>query len=254
MAYQGHPADLTEENLYNISMRGHHRTKPHDPIHEGPTLPQPISSPHGSHHSTIHSRHSMHSNMSTQTITAELPQEDITHPSGIPALASYRDGVLTDPRLRYNVPAAAKTVTIKHDQSLWERRNALLQIYAESFPGDSTHFGPPNTIVSGVYDSIPGLEQLVDKTLQGIQVKFDIGGCPTIGYYLDFPMYLKLHQELSKINDQWAPILLRITGQPIPVPCWYRFSMPGQVWPGIEFETYAVKFREELESFLSLIY
>ena len=60
-------------------MRGHHRTNPHDPIHEGPTLPQPISSPHGSHHSTIHSRHSIHSNMSTQTITAELPQEDITH-------------------------------------------------------------------------------------------------------------------------------------------------------------------------------
>ena len=58
--------------------------------------------------------------MSTQTITAELPQEDITHPSGIPALASYMDGVLTNPRLRYNVPAAAKTVTIKHVQSLWE--------------------------------------------------------------------------------------------------------------------------------------
>ena len=85
-------------------------------------------------------------------------------------------------------------------------------------------------------------------------MEFDIGGCPTIGYYLDFPMYLKLHQELSKINDQWAPILLRITGQPIPVPCWYCFSMPGQVWPSIEFETYVVKFREELESFLSLIY
>ena len=192
--------------------------------------------------------------MSTQTIIAELPQEDITHPSGIPAFASYRDGVLTNPRLRYNVPTAAKTVTIKHDQSLWERRNALLQIYAESFPGDSTRFGPPNTIVSGVYDSFPGLEQLVDKTLWGIQVEFDIGGGPTIGYYLDPPMYLKLHQGLSKINDQWAPILLRITGQPIPVPRWYRFSMPGQVWPGIEFETYAVKFREELESFLSLIY
>ena len=79
-------------------------------------------------------------------------------------------------------------------------RNAFLQIYAESFPGDSTCFGPPNTIVSGVYDSFPGLEQLVDKTLRGIQVEFDIGGGPTIGYYLDPPMYLKLHQELSKIN------------------------------------------------------
>ena len=259
MSFTDAPHDLTEENLSNISMLGHHRSNPQDILHEGVTLPMPQPQPHSpaaSHHSQS-TAHSMGSHMSSQTITAELPPEAITHPSGMPVLGSYRDGNMVRPQMRFNVPTAAKTFIVKQDPTAWARRNTLLEIYAENFSGDSARFGPSNTIASGVYDAFPGIEQLVDKTLRGCQVEYDLGHLGNgrgVGYFLDPSMYLTLHKELRKLNDRWAPILLRVTGQSVPVPRWFRFGMAGQVWPSIEFEMYAVKFREEVETFLSLIY
>ena len=152
------------------------------------------------------------------------------------------------------VPTAGKTVLVRQNVALWDRRNHLLQLYAEGFADDAQRFGPSNTITSGVYDAFPGIEQAVDQVIRGLPVEYDLGKGKMIGYYLDPPSYLALHRQLDELSLRWSPTLLKITGRSCPTPCWFRWGMSSQVWTAMEFEMYAVKFRDELETFLHLIY
>ena len=86
MAFPGQLSDLTEENLANISLPGHPHTNPAPFVHEGVTQPLPQSPSRRSHHSSTPSVHSLGSN---QTVTAELPLEDIVFPR---CSASCRSG------------------------------------------------------------------------------------------------------------------------------------------------------------------
>ena len=101
--------DLTEENLSNVSMPGHHRSHT-GPTYDGPTLPLPTS-PQGSEValnpppplSTIPSF------ISENVIVIELPMRSITYSQGIPILPHYHEGRLNDPSRRFRIPTALKT-------------------------------------------------------------------------------------------------------------------------------------------------
>ena len=48
--------------------------------------------------------------------------------------------------------------------------------------------------------------------------------------------------------------MLDFTGTPLVLPQWGREDRPNEVWPAAEFEMFAIKYREELETFLFLCY
>ena len=123
--------------------------------------------------------------------------------------------------MRFIVPTAGKTVLVRQNVALWDRRNHLLQLYAEGFADDAQRFGPSNTIASGVYDAFPGIEQAVDQVIQGMPVEYDLGKGKMIGHYLDPPSYLTLHRQLDELSLRWSPTLLKITGHSCPTPRWF---------------------------------
>ena len=49
-------------------------------------------------------------------------------------------------------------------------------------------------------------------------------------------------------------MVLELAGLPLVLPKWARNDIPAQVWTAGEFELFAVKYREELETFLHLCY
>ena len=99
-----------------------------------------------------------------------------------------------------------------------------------------------------------GIEQAVNQVIRGLPVEYDLGKGKMVVYYLDPPSYLALHRQLDELSLRWSPTLLKITGRSCPTPRWFRWGMSSQVWTAMEFEMYAVKFRDELETFLHLIY
>lgn len=216
-------------------------------VHEGDTLPLPLS-PHQSRHSTPRST------TSQATITIELPQEELFYTNGIPRLPHFLEGKILSPEIRCMIPSAAKTISIKHDVLLMQRREHLLQIYTECLPSSQNRIGSPKMIPSLVYDFFPGLETLVDKTIRGCQVAYYSGKNEVIGYYLNSKDYQILYQTLKDIANKSESIVLETDGMILQLPRWGPSDMPNQVWTPAEFEMFAIKYCEELETFLHIVY
>lgn len=206
------------------------------------------STPASSHHSTPHSA------TSHATITYELPQENLVYSSGVPKLPHYLEGEVVNPDARYQVPTAAKTVLIKHEVVLMQRRAHLLEVYAECLPASEDRLGKAVLVPSAVYDHFPGIEQLVDKTIRGSQVAYQIGRTLTIGYYLNPKDYQVLYRALKEIATKWEAAVFEECGTVLQLPQWSHSDIPSQVWTAAEFEMFAVKYREELETFLYTVY
>lgn len=62
----------------------------------------------------------------------------------------------------FRVPTAYKSVFLKEDTTLLNRRNYMLQVFAGCFHADAQHLGSPTYISSTVYDFFRGVEQMAD--------------------------------------------------------------------------------------------
>ena len=127
-----------------------------------------------------------------------------------------------------------------------QRREDLLKVFAESFPHAAYNPGSPIITPDTVYDTFPGLSSLVDNALLACPVIIE---GQTIGYHIDPKALMPLAKELQEIYYKWF-----ISIPTLAMPRWAFNGMPGQVWTASHFEMFAVKYREELESFLSLIH
>ena len=97
-----------------------------------------------------------------------------------------------------------------------------------------------------VYQSFPGFNELVDTALLACPV---IVEGHTYGYHLDAKAFIPLCTTIQELYSRWIVHIPRLEK-----PQWAFSDMPGQVWHGGDFEMFAVKYREEVETFLHLIY
>ena len=216
-----------------------------------PLLSSPVPSigSHGSHQSRV-------STSTSRYITEPLPEETLDYCTGVPLLAHYRmvDNAVVSYGHRYSIPTAAKSIYIRGDDELIMRKTRLLKIFDECFPGNAYRYGQKAYIKSFVYDFFPGLEKKVDDILCPLQITFYIGDEERVGYFLNPPDYQALYMMLTDYRMKWQKVVWEITGQSLLVPQWALEDMPARVWSAGEFEMFAIKYREELETFLYLIY
>ena len=189
-------------------------------------------------------------------MVAPLPQQTLLYSTGSPLLYHYRmiDGAAIDPVHRYCAPTAAKSMYICKDEELLARKTDFLHVFAECFPAEAQRYGQTFYIKSFIYDLFPGLEKRVDDTLLAIPVSFRTGESETVGYFIDSKAYLTLYEFLKDIHNTWGRVILEITGRPLLIPQWAINDRPCQVWSAGEFGMFAIKYREELETFLYLVH
>ena len=187
----------------------------------------------------------------------ELPRETISYATGQPLLAHYLDvGENTvDVNFRCYIPTAAKSIQVNKDRVLKTRRDYLLEIFADCFPADVEFMGRPYTINTPIYDHFTGIEQCVADTMVASRVVIiDQKGESIFGYFIKPSDYRTLYNLLNKVRMTYAKAVQDIIGITLVLPRWARNDIPSQVWSAADFEMFAIKYRKELETFLSLCY
>lgn len=214
---------------------------------EGTAIPTPSSLAPG-HQSRVGS--------GNQYIVKPLSQETIYYSIGVPLLKHYLmpEVAVVDRGHRYAVPTAAKSIYVRDDKELLARKANLLQVFAECFPADAQRYGQTFDAKSSVYDLFPQLEESVNDALLAVRITYKVDNKDMIGYFIDPKAYQSLYDRLRSIRGKWLKVILDITGQTLWIPQWARGDLPGEVWTAGEFEMFAIKYREELETFLYLIY
>ena len=244
------------DDLSNISFGNvhHHQGQPTDPPHTGSTVPMPSTfSPTPS----VANLHSGQPSPSLGYAIENLPQETISYSAGIPLLPHYlaMQDAEVDTCSRFYVPAAASSINVAQNEVLGFRRDELLGIFDDSFPTESERLGTPHTINSSVYDFFTGMKKRVANTILGSRVTFTSpAGVPTTGYFIQPRDYHLLYNILNGYKNLYEKVVLELAGLPLVLPKWARNDIPAQVWTAGKFELFAVKYREELETFLHLCY
>lgn len=75
-----------------------------------------------------------------------------------------------------------------------------------------------------------------------------------LGYCSPHSEYAKLNSILQEMYHTWEKPVKDITGLTLVTPRWGLNNLPHQVWLPGEFKMFAIKFREELETFISSIF
>ena len=179
-------------------------------------------------------------------ITGNLHAEDIYYSTGNPLFGHYTHAQPFVSILRYRVLASYRTSWVNMHPVLVQRQAHLLGVFAESFPYAANCLGTPATISDAVYQSFPGFNELVDTALLACPV---IVEGHTYGYHLDAKAFIPLCTTIQELYSRWIVHIPRLEK-----PRWAFSDMPGQVWHGGDFEMFAVKYREEVETFLHLIH
>ena len=244
------PEELSHLSFGNI----HHQETMSDPPYLGATLPLPPSS--APTPSTPESYRGMPS-PSLGYIIEELPQETISYTTGQPLQLHYllRGEDAVDLNLRCYVATAAKSIQVNNDKDLRIRRNYLLGLFADSFPAEVERMGKPYGINTLVYDHFTGIERRVANTMAASRVAIiDQKGMPSFGYFIQPGEYRTLYNLLNGIRVVYAKAVQDLAGITLVLPRWARNDIPSQVWSAADFEIFAIKYREELETFLFLCY
>ena len=176
------PAELSHMSFGQF----HAQQRSSSPAYAGDTMPLPSSSPpspsvvsNHSHVSLAGSTRSMHE--------ANLPPEMLIYCTGVPMLPHYLSAgeEAIDRNVKYRAPTAARYDFVKTDKELVQRRDYLLGIFAESFPGEAQRLGKPIHCNSTVYDFFLPMENQINKAIAGTQVTFkDQEGKELVGYYI----------------------------------------------------------------------
>ena len=194
------------EELSHLSFPGMPRRGPPETPYEGVTIPAPP----GSLRSTPSANEYQYQ---------EIPEESIFYSTGVPLLDHYmqQNAVITQ-GIRFRVPTADKTSIIKEGGALLLRRNSLLQIYNECFPGEAERLGPPRYATQQVYDFFTGMEGLVARTMIGTQVTYQLGNEEKIGYTLNAREYQTLYNILNSHKIVWERVIKDLANRNLVVP------------------------------------
>ena len=102
-----------------------------------------------------------------------------------------------------------------------------------------------------MYKFFDDVERLIGRTLVASKVIVTRGNQTIDGYYLNPYEYLTLYNHFHSYWMQYQRIVHEVTGVPLAIPQWAIDNRPAQVWTASKFELFAIKYREEAESFLS---
>ena len=190
-----------------------------------------------------------------------LPVEETPHydmrPKNRPVLSSYKDGKVDESWPLVMVPTANKRLQLSEGLKL--RRDRISVLFRWMFEARGTRLDLENSRIAppAAYEYHATLDEAIEAVFYAHQVRYGYND-ESVGYCINPDRYTKLIAKLDTLHSVYSQRVQDINGKPLIRPSWardyYSQESPEEVWGSQEFEVLAVKFREDIETYLSTIY
>lgn len=179
----------------------------------------------------------------------------IHYSTGISLLGHYEDSVGSKDYCRYEIHSASRRHLVKEDPVCLARRDHLSQVFRETYPLEADRLGKTRILSATAYDYFRDIATQLDKTLFACIALLpqDIYR-ETEGYFVNPKEYRILMSMFKQLGNLWEKRYEKILEFPMVIPRWGPDEKYFKVWTIGVFEMFAVKFREDVETFLARMF